>query len=67
MDDANIIFERDDVGFGKSTGRRKIGRLGFDGAEQVFSKANGIDLDERCEPSVCGCEVNNSYLKVCLE
>lgn len=44
---SNVIFERDNVRFGENFGRGEIGRRGFDGTEQVFGKADGVDLRKR--------------------
>ena len=46
VDDANIIFESDDVGFGEGHGRRQISRRGIYGTKKVLGKADGIDLSK---------------------
>jgi hypothetical protein len=40
VDDPNVIFKRDDVRFGESLRRGKIGRRGFDGTKQVLGKTD---------------------------
>lgn len=54
LDDADVVFEGDDVGFGEGLEGGHVGSRSGEGAEDVFGEADGVELEVGFEEEVRG-------------
>lgn len=52
MDDSNVVFECDNVGFGECSQWRQIGRLGINRAKKVLGEADRVDPEVGLEDKI---------------